>query len=1349
MSITINNTIIIDQPSQFLKRTQMEILNFKHIPDVPSDTVQWKILKAPISNNDANYVENWGISHSSNSVNTNEILVLNLSGTYKIEIEETINGVNRKYVLAIQCESLKESISTPFPGETIEVNDVDGWARKVEDSIQSLAQNEGCFSVIGSNNSQSYVVGDLVVVDSINNKIVSGFIYGLNSLNDAYSVVGYNSTIGIVVDVIDDSGDVVYSAGRPFYRVLMEGAYKLNSSIPPFNSTSCSIFYDTVNHELSSDYTKGYYVGKYFYNSGDGAFIIIENQILMDYENEVSPFGFFYNTKNFEVASWISDSGIIKIDFIHNLNSSNIIVEIWNESNSADIFRVNPLKVLKIDNNNISIHMNPGQEFDGRINIIRIDSDTAVPVSNIIDVQLDGISSSQKDSLNFITGDNVSLVITDNNINGRADITINAEQPLRLEANHDISHSMQGSITFTSYALGTFDNPFYVNGEYIYTASRDINGGTHLIINNMTIDPPYIGFINQLNSHNNTYDFDYFIGSTIHNIYAKDGYVFVTSDTSNSDTTPIIRVYDELSNKHIMNIQIFNLGDFVKDMFLYDDSLFILKTNGTESLIRNYNLTTQNYTDIVTSISNNAFGLKCDDGIMYLGYDDSIANDRYIVEEYDMLSSGLVNTYNLPIPSGYIIYNYPDFDVYNGNIYIGYSEVSSDDFIISVFNILSSNVVILNTNVSCKTYTGLFQVIDDTTIQLLNDENKVDEWTYDLTTPTMTINIERPLKFIESIHLSMLEYNQVLSLIANGELFMTDSNTIFTSTSHVEKSFIVGSYQMDNVANPSCYNRMFYDKTNGSFRVGRAISTQWDDRGDYSFVAGRNCLSSGDFNFVGGDESSVHSSSNYNSVWGERCDVTDSSYNSIVGTTHNVDTSAFNIIIGGSIHLEDSNYSNITGFNINLQCSAYNNITGISNNIIGLDGFNLARYNNVIGHGNIVNTSSYNIINGEDNNVDDSDYNIVSGDGHDVVGSIGNSISGSNHNTDDTHRNGISGNGHNIDGSNNNSISGDGHIINNSIDNSISGKDNNVNGSNYNIISGVSHIINNSTDNSIIGYSHTIDDSSHNSISGYGHDIDDSYNNSISGDTHDIDDSSHNSISGYGHDIDDSSHNSISGYGNDIDDSDSNSISGDIHSINNSSNNSISGYGHDIDNSDYNIISGFNNKCNDFNSSLIVGSYGLITSNNSITLSNQLETITGEYGLSQNVNIVMSKITNNMTEQPMEINGLDYIYIPDNVAFIVEIYAVGQTTTPGSSILPVSTHMIASGYTAPINNSDGGSNGLVATSISGTTSEFDVRMTAMHQLQIFVSAPHNMETYRWSANVNITMIGGVNAHISS
>jgi hypothetical protein len=77
--------------------------------------------------------------------------------------------------------------------------------------------------------------------------------------------------------------------------------------------------------------------------------------------------------------------------------------------------------------------------------------------------------------------------------------------------------------------------------------------------------------------------------------------------------------------------------------------------------------------------------------------------------------------------------------------------------------------------------------------------------------------------------------------VSGSSVFATAANVTSNSPGTLATdSFVFGSDQLDDDANPSHDNRFLFDKTSGAFRAGRATGTEWDTRGSGSFATGSN-----------------------------------------------------------------------------------------------------------------------------------------------------------------------------------------------------------------------------------------------------------------------------------------------------------------------------------------------------------------------------------------------------------------------------------------------------------------------------------------------------------------------------
>ncbi|MCP4450231.1 MAG: hypothetical protein GY809_02135, partial [Planctomycetes bacterium] len=86
--------------------------------------------------------------------------------------------------------------------------------------------------------------------------------------------------------------------------------------------------------------------------------------------------------------------------------------------------------------------------------------------------------------------------------------------------------------------------------------------------------------------------------------------------------------------------------------------------------------------------------------------------------------------------------------------------------------------------------------------------------------------------------------------ISTASIFELHGDTVRLDTSVVDitaANFVFGSPQLDDDENTNHDNRMFFDKSKGAFRVGRATGTQWDtgNLGTNSVAFGRDTKATG------------------------------------------------------------------------------------------------------------------------------------------------------------------------------------------------------------------------------------------------------------------------------------------------------------------------------------------------------------------------------------------------------------------------------------------------------------------------------------------------------------------------
>ncbi|MFT7433591.1 MAG: hypothetical protein ACI9TY_001228 [Alphaproteobacteria bacterium] len=77
--------------------------------------------------------------------------------------------------------------------------------------------------------------------------------------------------------------------------------------------------------------------------------------------------------------------------------------------------------------------------------------------------------------------------------------------------------------------------------------------------------------------------------------------------------------------------------------------------------------------------------------------------------------------------------------------------------------------------------------------------------------------------------------------------FVVSGTAVVNTTDVANKDFIFGAPQLDDSGNVDHDKRMFFDKSKGAFRVGRALGAQWDNAniGDQSVAMGSETIASG------------------------------------------------------------------------------------------------------------------------------------------------------------------------------------------------------------------------------------------------------------------------------------------------------------------------------------------------------------------------------------------------------------------------------------------------------------------------------------------------------------------------
>ena len=1101
MSITLNTTNNINQPSQAFTRNQKEILTFEHSPDNVGDTITWSIVEAPISNNNSSYSETWVTSGAATSTETTETIILNLSGTYKLECTEVIAGVTRKYLVFVQCEALKDLVTTPFPGETTELNTFKGWSRKVENSIQSLAQFEGSFSVVGSATGvETYSVGDVVVIKDVLETDPSGFLY---ELEDATTTSDDNGRVGIVVKKIDSSGDVVYDGG-PWYHVIFQGAFIIESQIPPFNTTDGLIYYDSTNKELTDDPGSGFYVGKYLYDAVKGIVVVIEVRMVLDYEFTLPSNGLYYYNKTFNATTdWSDDiSGIVApgdgyyvMTVPHSLATNNLLFEMWDDGSGSNIAVEGVDKIHQENVNNSYIFVNKGTgdldgRFSGRVNVIRMDGGNdagAIDVGNV-SVEKDDVEVLSTNTINFEALTGITLNVLDETT--KSTIQIGTTASSGVSTHTDLASVMGGEFTYRSGDSNTKGYPFYMdssdlycftyqtytpNNYYILTkwdmsdgsfkkqwSTSDVNTldnddtstGLFEIPKDVWAHNGYVymrrGFddIIYFDENNLSYQGIITMPSNVSRMVVDSSKLYVTN---NSGGTITVYVYGE-DGSGILNTDTaltFNMANNHDKFKIYDNVIYAYyQTNATTLSIYTYNATTGsnigNFTVPTTEtyeselwVGDNGTGT---DVIMYADKDGS----NYNIEVTDLSGSALGTfTYNIEHK---MVINY----IGSGNWRLRVNS-SSNDIIVSLpLNFTTyvtptpASLTYYNTefidavHVNKSMYDTIYNFSDSDYVHITGTEIITGEKTFNTAIPKID---KLAADFINDKHIVNKEYvTSAIGAAIVGINVFESSGGVIRQVSSYSEDFVFGSTQVNDTGDTAHDNRMVFHKVKGAMSVGTAESTQFNTVGTNSFRLGKNVSSLGDYTLVGGLGSTMNGLATYSFAWG---------YNLTVNGSRC-------IVTGGAITVDDT--------------STYNAVSGIGHDL--LTG---SSYNAVYGSGNDLTTSSYNIVSGLNNELEaNSDYNAVFGKNI-LVSSISNLVAGEEHDVDGI-RNLVAGYSHTLNtGSDYNAIFGNNHTITGD-NNLISGNTNTIVG-NQNLTSGAGHNITGNY-NATIGLNNTVSTSS-------------------------------------------------------------------------------------------------------------------------------------------------------------------------------------------------------------------------------------------------------------------------------
>jgi hypothetical protein len=854
MTISINNIPITQSITKYVDKIQTEILTFTFTAPIGStSSIVWKLIKTPTSYNDQSNVVVFGNSNIQ-STNTTETLLLDLAGSYKIEIEEKINGLSKKYLVFIECSSLKDKISSPFPGETTELNSAEGWARKVERSIQGVSQHEGNISAIGILDGEGELsIGECVVISDVSNTIISGFSYKFQKIND-FKLINpeKNSAVGIVIKKASSSAEHVF-INSPIYVVAFKGSFDLDQAITGFSDNDF-IYYDTTSTTITNE-IDDHYVGKYFTSAGTNFNLIIEQQIQIIYETDLPLTGYFYYTKEHNNTSdWIrvgtTEEYYIRIT--HGLNTQNLIVECWNLENDNKEYKVFPSRIKKVDDNVIDIFVegtiDENARYTGRTNILRVDVYDESQVKSLINIDKDGVFIGYSDYLNFKSGEGINLNMIKQQ-SGVMDIEITKTGSADTGF-HNLSKNDQGGSLDYSYSdemininrLLTIDN----NNLYVLKNTNSIYGLTDSIILKYDISAisdinstsesygiPIINVLldNQLNTNNN--NIKYNISKLGNNdgfvVYGNNIYVLNTYDDNNilnidNSIYSVINVYD-LDFSFIKSFPFYINDNFIpKDFNIYDDEIYIYGfENNFDNKLKKYSLnfntlildiiitgTFEMYDNFITSV-NQIYNYQSIDG-------DFIVN---IITNSNTPTLDTIKTFSITTPE------IND----NDNIKLSYYDnkfytVSSDNIILIYDSTLTltNSITLTNNNTNIKINYILPQTSDIFYCKSVIGNSVYGTIITKNTDTTATITYFFPLTYVADYHMTILEKKKIITLNDSNLVHKTGTETItgaknlqYAGTSNnytLTKSsgaFVIGD--LPNFSSNSIINKWFLDNT--------------------------------------------------------------------------------------------------------------------------------------------------------------------------------------------------------------------------------------------------------------------------------------------------------------------------------------------------------------------------------------------------------------------------------------------------------------------------------------------------------------------------------------------------------
>lgn len=272
--IKINNILYSDSTIRLQFGQLQELLL-----ESTNSIVVWEIVKFPNSPNNPNFESSFSISGSKKSTNNPERLQLDISGHYYIKIvERDLNGNYRKIELYLKILDLVMKSSIPMIGETFEFDEIGGWGKTIENSIQQLNQKNLATVVKGISESE-LMVGELVYIQSIYEQNTPGFTFHIDSILNYHD--GTNVQLGIVVEKIDlnltEDHYNVYGEENYVYIILMKGILNVSEQFSLDVDDHQRFFYN-VDDTILTNNPQDSYVGKFF---NEEKMIMMESEIYL------------------------------------------------------------------------------------------------------------------------------------------------------------------------------------------------------------------------------------------------------------------------------------------------------------------------------------------------------------------------------------------------------------------------------------------------------------------------------------------------------------------------------------------------------------------------------------------------------------------------------------------------------------------------------------------------------------------------------------------------------------------------------------------------------------------------------------------------------------------------------------------------------------------------------------------------------------------------------------------------------------------------------------------------------------------------------------------------------------